>query len=422
MESRCDTGRIAPISIPDGGIRVPADAAAPPVPDRSNAVRPDHAAARRGGDPGSRRRPVDRRAEHSAPQRAAHPPRHSRRRCWPAVFAPLLLASCQPAGILDPQGPVAGAQLLLLINSTAIMLVVVVPVIVATLAFAYWYRAGNPRAARGLDPAYEGRIEFVTWSIPALIVILLGGVIWIGSHQLDPRAPIPAEAAPLRVDVVALDWKWLFIYPEQGVAAVNQLVIPAGTPVNFRLTSATVMNSFFIPQLGSQIYTMGGMTTHLNLLADKPGEYPGFSANYSGAGFAEMRFVAKAVPPAEFDAWVREAHASGSALDATGYAELAKPSRAVPPASYGAVAPDLFQRIVDETLAGPETRAGRAHPARGTCATGGIEMLGRLSWSVDSVEREAAAVRRGGGRGSSSSPCSRWSRSRAGGPICGASG
>ncbi len=280
------------------------------------------------------------------------------------MFTPLLLASCQPAGILDPQGPVAGAQLLLLINSTAIMLVVVVPVIVATLAFAYWYRAGNPRAARGLDPAYEGRIEFVTWSIPALIVILLGGVIWIGSHQLDPRAPIPAEAAPLRVDVVALDWKWLFIYPEQGVAAVNRLVIPAGTPVNFRLTSATVMNSFFIPQLGSQIYTMGGMTTHLNLLADKPGEYPGFSANYSGAGFAEMRFVAKAVPPAEFDAWVKEAQASGSTLDASGYAELAKPSRAVPPAKYGAVAPDLFQRIVDETLAGSRnTPSGSAQSA-----------------------------------------------------------
>jgi cytochrome o ubiquinol oxidase subunit II len=353
MKSRCDTGRIAAISIPDGRIRVPADAAAPPVPDRSNAVRGDHAAASGGGDPGSRRRPVDRRADPAAPQCAAHLPRHSRRPCWPAAFAPLLLASCQPAGILDPRGPVAGAQLLLLINSTAIMLVVVIPVIVATLAFAYWYRASNPRAARGLDPDYEGRIEFVTWSIPALIVILLGGVIWIGSHQLDPRAPIPAEAAPLRVEVVALDWKWLFLYPEQGVAAVNQLVIPAGTPVNFRLTSATVMNSFFIPQLGSQIYTMGGMTTHLNLLADKPGEYPGFSANYSGAGFAEMRFVAKAVLPAEFDAWVRDAHASGPALDATGYAELAKPSRAVPPASYGSVAPDMFQRIVDETLAGP---------------------------------------------------------------------
>jgi cytochrome o ubiquinol oxidase subunit 2 len=164
---------------------------------------------------------------------------------------------------LDPQGPIAAAERLLLINSTAIMLVVVVPVIVATLAFAWWYRASNRRAACGLDPVYEGRIEFVIWSIPALIVILLGGVIWISSHQLDPRAPISANATPLRVNVVALDWKWLFIYPDQGIAAVNQLVIPAGTPVNFTLTSATVMNSFFIPQLGSQIYTMGGMTTHL---------------------------------------------------------------------------------------------------------------------------------------------------------------
>ena len=152
------------------------------------------------------------------------------------------------------------------------------------------------RASRDTDELYEGRLEFVVWSIPALTVILLGGVIWIGSHQLDPRAPIPGQSDPLRVDVVALDWKWLFIYPDQGVAAVNQLVIPAGTPVQFPLTSATVMNSFFVPQLGSQIYTMGGMTTHLNLLADKPGEYRGFSANYSGDGFSEMRFVVKSVP------------------------------------------------------------------------------------------------------------------------------
>ena len=191
----------------------------------------------------------------------------------------MLVASCQQAGVLDPQGPIASAQLLLLINSTAIMLVVVVPVILATLGFAWWYRASNPHATRASDEGYEGRIEFVVWSIPVLIVILLGGVIWISSHQLDPRAPIPAKGDPLRVEVVALDWKWLFIYPDQGIAAVNQLVVPVGTPVEFRLTSATVMNSFFMPQLGSQIYTMGGMTTHLNLLADHPGEYPGFSAN-----------------------------------------------------------------------------------------------------------------------------------------------
>ena len=209
-----------------------------------------------------------------------------------------LVASCRPAGVLDPQGPIAAAERLLLINATAIMLVVVIPVILAILAFAWWYRSSNPRASRSPDSGYEGRLEFVVWSIPALTVILLSGVIWIGSHQLDPRAPIPAKADPLRVDVVALDWKWLFIYPDQGIAAVNQLVVPAGTPVQFRLTSATVMNSFFVPQLGSQIYTMGGMTTHLNLLADAPGQFPGFSANFSGDGFPQMRFVVEAVPPA----------------------------------------------------------------------------------------------------------------------------
>src|SRR5713101_5621696 len=245
---------------------------------------------------------------------------------WLTVCVAVLVASCSPAGVLDPQGPIASAERLLLINSTAIMLVVVVPVVLATLGFAWWYRSSNPRASHDWDQAYEGRIEFVTWSIPALIVILLGGVIWIGSHQLDPRAPIPADAKPLRVDVVALDWKWLFIYPDQGIAAVNQLVVPVGTPVHFRLTSATVMNSFFVPQLGGQIYAMGGMTTHLNLLAAEPGEYPGFSANFSGDGFSDMRFIAKAVPAGDFDGWVAQARGTGSALDDARYGEVAKPS------------------------------------------------------------------------------------------------
>jgi cytochrome o ubiquinol oxidase subunit 2 len=266
----------------------------------------------------------------------------------------MLVTSCRPAGVLDPQGPIASAQRLLLINSTAIMLVVVVPVILATLAFAWWYRSSNRRAGRSPELAYEGRIEFVVWSIPALIVMLLGGVIWIGSHQLDPRAPIPANVDPLRVEVVALDWKWLFIYPDQGIAAVNQLIIPAETPVQFRLTSATVMNSFFVPQLGSQIYTMGGMTTHLNLLADEPGEYPGFSANFSGDGFSEMRFIVEAMPADDFHTWVARTRGAGSALDDAGYAELAKPSKAVPPTTYRSVAPNLFERIVDETVSGRE--------------------------------------------------------------------
>ena len=298
--------------------------------------------------------------------RAARPQcrfRRLRRLRWPVVCAAFLLASCQRAGVLNPQGPIASSERLLLINSTAIMLVVVVPVIVATLAFAWWYRSSNARASRSPDESYEGRLEFVVWSIPALTVMLLGGVIWIGSHQLDPRAPIPGKSDPLRVDVVALDWKWLFIYPDQGVAAVNQLVIPAGTPVQFRLTSATVMNSFFVPQLGSQIYTMGGMTTHLSLLADEPGEYPGFSANFSGDGFSEMRFVVKSVPAGDFNAWLEQVRGAGTTLDDAGYAELAKPSQAVPPTTYRSVEPKLFERIIDETVAG----AGKASVGGAWC-------------------------------------------------------
>ena len=271
---------------------------------------------------------------------------------WWVGCTALLTASCQSSGVLDPKGPIAAAERLLLINSTAIMLVVVVPVILATLAFAWWYRSSNPRAVRSSELAYEGRIEFVTWSIPALTVVLLGGVIWIGSQQLDPRAPIAAKADPLRVDVVSLDWKWLFIYPDQGIAAVNQLTIPVKTPIRFRLTSATVMNSFFVPQLGSQIYTMGGMTTHLNLLASESGEFPGFSANFSGDGFSRMRFLLKAVPGSDFEAWVAQVRGTGSALDGTRLAELAKPGTAVP-TIYHSVAPQLFERILDKTAAGP---------------------------------------------------------------------
>jgi cytochrome o ubiquinol oxidase subunit 2 len=279
-------------------------------------------------------------------------PRSSGLLRWLVVCAAVPIVSCSQQGILDPQGPIASAQQLLLINSTEIMLVVVVPVILATLGFAWWYRSSNPRAKRSEELAYEGRIDFVVWSIPALIVILLGGVNWISSHELDPRAPIAANAKPLEVDVVSLDWKWLFIYPDQGIAALNQLVIPAGTPINFRLTSATVMNSFFVPQLGSQIYTMPGMTTHLNLLADRLGEFPGISANFSGNGFADMRFTVKAVPAGDFDGWVAQVRGSGSALDIPGYTALAKPSQAVPPTTFRAVEPKLFERIIDETTAG----------------------------------------------------------------------
>ncbi|TKB40438.1 MAG: ubiquinol oxidase subunit II, partial [Mesorhizobium sp.] len=190
-----------------------------------------------------------------------------------------LLAGCQ-GGVLDPQGPVGAAQRTILLNSVAIMLAIVVPTIVATLGFAWWFRETNTRARYLPEWAYSGRIELVVWSIPILVILFLSGIIWIGSHDLDPMKPLDSQQKPLEVQVVSLDWKWLFIYPEQNVASINQLVVPAGRPVHFSLTSASVMNAFFVPQLGGMIYTMNGMTTQLHLQADQPGEFYGRSAHF----------------------------------------------------------------------------------------------------------------------------------------------
>jgi cytochrome o ubiquinol oxidase subunit 2 len=271
-------------------------------------------------------------------------------RSYSLVFSTLaatcLVAPCRGQGVLDPQGPVAAAERLILLNATAIMLVVVVPVIVLTLAFAWWYRASNTRAAYQPDWSYSGHIELVTWSIPAMVVILLGAVGWIGSHQLDPARKLQSDSRPIRIEVVSLDWKWLFIYPDQGVAAVNELVIPTGIPVEFVLTSATVMNSFFVPQLGSQIYTMPGMTTRLNLLAARPGDYPGLSANFSGDGFSDMRFLVHAVPATEFDSWLARTREAGPALNADAYSQLARPNGNAQVRTYGGIDPNLFERIV----------------------------------------------------------------------------
>lgn len=231
-------------------------------------------------------------------------------------------------------------------DATAIMLAVIVPVIVLTLAFAYWFRAGNPIARRLPDWEYSGRIELIVWSIPALIILFLGGMAWIGSHRVHPSRALESTRAPLRVEVVSLDWKWLFIYPDEGVATVNALVVPAGRPISFELTSASVMNSFFVPQFGSQIYTMAGMKTRLNLLADKPGDYQGFSAQFSGDGFSDMRFGAHVVTPDAFAAWTKTIRHRRNLLDAKAYGALARPSHNVPPAFWGEVAPGLFDQIV----------------------------------------------------------------------------
>jgi cytochrome o ubiquinol oxidase subunit 2 len=261
------------------------------------------------------------------------------------LLAAAALSGCTE-GVLDPKGPIAAAERQILFNSLGIMLAIVIPTILATLAVAYWYRSTNRRAVYQPDFEYSGRLELLVWSIPTMTVLLVGGVAWVGAHDLDPRKPISSSVKPITVQVASLDWKWLFIYPEQGIASVNRLTVPVGTPISFQLTSATVMNSFFVPQLGSQIYTMSGMVTRLHLQADHSGTYPGLSANFSGEGFPDMRFAVEAVPAEQFAQWVNTTRSSGPALDAAAYAELAKPSKAVAPFTYRAVAPQLFNDIV----------------------------------------------------------------------------
>jgi cytochrome o ubiquinol oxidase subunit 2 len=262
-----------------------------------------------------------------------------------SLIGALTLAGCSE-GVLSPQGPIASAERQILFNSLGIMLAIVIPTIVATLGVAFWFRSSNGRARYMPDFEYSGRLELLVWAIPALTVLLVGGVAWVGAHDLDPRKPIASAVSPVRVQVVSLDWKWLFIYPDRGIASVNQLTIPVGTPVSFELTSPGVMNSFFVPQLGSQIYTMAGMVTRLQLQADHPGTYRGLSAQYSGEGFADMRFAVDAVPAAAFSQWVSATRNAGPMLDAQAYADLARPSEAIAPFTYRGVAPDLFNQIV----------------------------------------------------------------------------
>src|ERR1700694_2141564 len=256
-----------------------------------------------------------------------------------------ILGGCSE-GILDPKGPIAAADRQIMLNALGIMLAIVVPVIFATLGVAFWFRASNERARYRPNFRYSGRLEMLVWSIPAMTVFLVGGVAWVGAHDVSPRKPIASTVKPLRVQVASLDWKWLFIYPDQGVASVNRLTIPVGTPVSLELTSSGVMNSFFVPQLGSQIYTMAGMITRLHLQADHSGTYRGFSAQFSGEGFSDMHFDADAVTNEKFAQWLDAARSAGPELDAKTYADLAKPSAAVAPFTYRAVAPGLFDSIL----------------------------------------------------------------------------
>ncbi len=269
--------------------------------------------------------------------------------------------------IFDPQGPIAAAEKTLLIDSVAIMLAIIIPTIIAIFAFAFWYRASNARANYMPNFAYSGRIEMVVWFIPTLTIILLGGVAWIGSHELDPGKPVPGTGVPIRIQVVSLDWKWLFIYPDQRIATVNHLTVPVGAPLRFELTSGSVMTAFFIPQLGSMIYTMNGMVTRLELRADEEGTYRGLAAQFSGDGFPEMMFDTQVMSQVAFDDWAQSTARSPEVLDETAYKKLAEQS-IEKTKTYRLDDPELFGKIATQKIApapGPQMSANEVRPEGG---------------------------------------------------------
>lgn len=277
------------------------------------------------------------------------------RRARRVSLAPILLLSACSGGVLDPHGPVASAERTILFDALVIMLALIVPTIIGGLWVGWWFRAGNKGRARYLPHfAFSGRLEILIWSVPTLIIVFLGGLIWFGSHQLDPYRPLASTETPLEVQAVSLDWKWLFIYPDQGIASVNDLVVPEHRPVHLSITSASVMNTFWVPQLAGMIYAMNGMVTELNLAADHPGSFTGRSGDFSGDHFSDMHFTVRSVAQSGFTAWVDQARQAGDTLDRAAYQQLERQSVPDHPYTYRAVDPGLFKAIATQQIpAGP---------------------------------------------------------------------
>ncbi|QPF85405.1 ubiquinol oxidase subunit II [Bradyrhizobium genosp. L] len=266
-----------------------------------------------------------------------------------------LLGGCDFV-VLAPAGDVAAQQRDLVVISTILMLVIVIPVMALTVLFAWRYRQSNTEATYEPEWDHSTQLELVIWSAPLLIIICLGALTWMGTHLLDPyrtlgridtNRPIATQDAPLNVQVVALDWKWLFIYPDYGVATVNELAAPVDRPIRFAITASSVMNSFYVPALAGQIYAMPGMETKLHAVANQPGTFRGFSANYSGAGFSGMHFAFKSLSAADFDKWIASARASPDMLGRSDYLQLERPSQNDPVRFYGTVDRDLYKAILN---------------------------------------------------------------------------
>ncbi|GGE32030.1 cytochrome ubiquinol oxidase subunit II [Agaricicola taiwanensis] len=267
----------------------------------------------------------------------------------------LLLGGCDLV-VMSPSGDIADQQANLIIISTILMLIVIVPVMVMIVLFAWRYRHTNTEARYEPDWDHSTGLELIIWSVPLLIIICLGAVTWMGTHLLDPYRPldrlahgkpVTEEHVPLEVQVVALDWKWLFIYPEQGIASVNEMAAPVDRPIHFRITSSSVMNSFYVPALAGMIYAMPGMETTLHAVINAPGEFEGFSANYSGAGFSGMRFAFHGLEQGDFDKWVETVKSADGALNRPDYLDLERPSENVPIRHYASVDAGLFNAILN---------------------------------------------------------------------------
>jgi len=273
------------------------------------------------------------------------------------LLSAMLLAGCNTV-LMNPSGDIANQQGRLIVVSTVLMLIIIIPVIALTVFFAWRYRQSNKEATYSPDWDHSTQLELAIWAAPLLIIIALGAITWISTHTLDPYQPlrrldaqraIPAEAKPLVVEVVALDWKWLFIYPEQGIATVNELAAPVDRPISFKITASSVMNSFFIPALAGQIYAMPGMETKLHAVINKPGEFEGFSANYSGAGFSGMRFKFHGLSNGDFDQWVQKVKAGkdGELTRELYQKKLEVPSEREPVRHYASVDPALYDAILN---------------------------------------------------------------------------
>lgn len=270
---------------------------------------------------------------------------------YAGVGAAVLLSGCNME-VLTPKGDIGADEKSLILIALGLMAIVAIPVIAMTLWFAWRYRSSNKKATYAPTWSHSTKIEVVVWTIPAIIIAILAVITWRSSHSLDPYKPLASDAKPVTVQAISMDWKWLFVYPEYGVASVNQLAFPTDRPVNFEITSDSVMNAFFIPQLGSQIYAMAGMETKLHLIAREPGSYAGLSTNFSGEGFSDMHFQAIATSEDGFKDWIAKAKATQATLNDDTYKALAKPSTKVPVSYYGSVTPGLFGNVLGKYMDG----------------------------------------------------------------------